>query len=69
MSSFRCPRCERVSYNPWDAVHRYCSSCHWFAEQVIPHVRNGEPCWCEPKEELLENGEVLLTHRYPEDSN
>jgi hypothetical protein len=32
--SFKCPRCERISYNPWDAVHRYCSACKAFVDDV-----------------------------------
>lgn len=25
-----CPRCERVSHNENDALHRYCGACHQF---------------------------------------
>lgn len=31
---YRCPRCGRVSYNPNDARHRYCSACKRFEDQL-----------------------------------
>lgn len=29
---FECPKCGAVSYNPRDAIERYCVRCHEFAE-------------------------------------
>jgi hypothetical protein len=27
---FECPRCHRVSYNPYDKINGYCGRCHEF---------------------------------------
>jgi ribosomal protein L37E len=32
--SYTCPRCGRVSYNPNDREHRYCSICKSFEEDI-----------------------------------
>lgn len=29
-ASFRCPKCDAVSYNPSDVRSRYCGACHLF---------------------------------------
>lgn len=31
---YKCPRCQRVSFNPKDAAERYCGACHTFAEDA-----------------------------------
>jgi hypothetical protein len=36
--SFRCSRCERVSYNPNDAEQRYCGQCHAFLDDPSPNI-------------------------------
>jgi hypothetical protein len=43
MHGLLCLLCDRVSFNPHDMVHHYCSACHLFLDDVAPgHLRPEE---------------------------
>jgi len=30
---------------------------------TVEHITDGSPCWCEPEEEILDDGSTLYIHR------
>lgn len=44
-TSYTCPRCGRVSYNPHDLAQRYCGACHLFEDELFTELIRSEHLW------------------------
>lgn len=40
-----------------------CNQCNGGKPPINEHITTGEPCWCDPDMQELDNGDLLMIHR------